>query len=217
MGIRDQLRSSIKKDGPRRKHGIWHSKAYHRFFEGYSEIAVPKPNGKGYSIQRIYTGNYYRQHLTGGQRTLLRVLYGALFLSAAYLFISAAGMPLASNSTWYVTLPQAASLPFLFWIIIAFVSYLPAGWELTIHEYRSSSLALKKATLGSAISLGITVCAVILFLIINPSSSLALELTRAAKYLAAGIFAFVMNWVERRVEYCVTPSHNLPPEDSVIN
>ena len=155
LGNKEQLRSSLQKDSPQRKRGRWHSKAYHQFFEGYSEVAVPSPNGTGTVIQRIYTGDYYRQDLTKDQRILLRVLYMVLFLCVAYLFVSSAMLPLPSNSTWYVTITQAVSIPFLFWILIVFYSYIPAKRDLTIHEYRSSSLALKKATLGAAISLGV--------------------------------------------------------------
>jgi hypothetical protein len=50
--------------------------------------------------------------LTTGQRILLRGLCVALFLGMAYLFVSSASMPLISNSTWYVVLPQMLSIPF---------------------------------------------------------------------------------------------------------
>ena len=215
MGIRDQLRSSLQKDSPQRKRGIWHSKAYHRFFEGYSEFTVPTPNGKGYRIQRVYTGNTYRQDLTTGQRILLRVLYVGLFLCAVYLFVSSAVLPLPSNSTWYVTLPQAVSLPFMFWIVIAFVAYLPAERDMTIHGYRSSSLALQKATLGAAICLGITALATLVFSILNPSDEPLRVLRCALSFFAGGLISLGMNWIERKVKYLIIPGQNHPPEDSV--
>lgn len=213
MGRRDQLDSSLRKDGKQSERGIRHSKAYHRFFEGYSEITVPKPDGKGYKIQRIYTGDYYRQDLTDGQRILLSVLYVALFLGTAYLFVSSAILPLASNSTWYVALPQAVSLPFLFWIVIAFFSYLPAGRDMTINGYRSSSLALKKATLGAAVSLGIAAFATLVFLLLNPSDEPLVELLCAVKYSTGGLLALSMNRIEKRVNYLIIPSQNTLPAD----
>ena len=213
MSQRDQLQSSLQKDSKQSKRGIRHSKAYHRFFEGYSEITVPKPDGKGYRIQRVYTGNYYRQDLTKGQRILLRVLYVALFLGAAYLFVSSAILPLASNSTWYVALPQAVSLPFLFWIVIAFFSYLPAERDMTVAEYRRSSRALQKATLGSAVSLGIAAFATLVFMLLNPSDEPLVELLCAVKYIAGGLLALSMNRVEKRVNYLIIPSQNPPPAD----
>jgi hypothetical protein len=210
LGIRDQLRRSLQKDGGQIRAGAWHSKAYHRFFEGYSEINVPNPGGKGYRIQRTYTGDYYRQDLTRGQRILLRVLYVALFLGVAYLFVSSAILPFAGNSTWYVTLSQAISLPFLFWIIIAFFSYLPAERDMTIHAHRSSSLALQKATLGSAVGLGVTALATLVFMLLNLSDEPLVELLSAVKYLAGGVLALSMNRAERGIRYLVIPSQNTP-------
>jgi hypothetical protein len=215
LGIRDQLRSSLQKDSPQRKRGIWHSKAYHRFFEGYSESTIPTPNGKGYRIQRVYTGNTYRQDLTTGQRVLLRVLYVGLFMCAVYLFVSSAVLPLTSNSTWYVTLPQAVSLPFMFWIVSAFGAYLPAEREMTIHGYRSSSLALQKATLGAAICLGLTALATLAFTILNPTDEPLRVLGCALRFFTGGLISLGMNWIERKVNYSTIPSQNRPPEDNI--
>ena len=214
MGLGDQLRSSPPKGGKPKRSGIAHSKAYHRFFEGYAEVSVPNPDGKGYRIQRVYTGNYYRQDLTQGQRIRLRGLYVALFLCIAYLFVSSAILPLTSNSTWYAVLPQAVSVPFLFWIVVAFFSYLPAERDMTIADYRSSSLSLRNATLGSAICLGITALATLIFIALHPSDELLRELLSAGKYLAGGLIALLMYRIEIKVKYLTIPSQHKPPENS---
>jgi len=214
LSLRDQLRSSLQKDSKKSKRGIWHSKAYHHFFEGYSEVSVPDPNGKGTVIQRIYTGDYYHQDLTKRQRLMVHVLYVAIFLGVVYLFVSSAILPLASNSTWFVALSQAVSIPFLFWIIIAFFSYLPAAQDMTIADYRSSSLALKKATSGAAISLGVVALATLVSVFINQPNEPLDELLCAGKYLVGGLLAFLMNGIENRVNYLITPSQNKPPNES---
>jgi hypothetical protein len=210
---RDQLHDSLQKDGKQSKRGFWHSKAYHRFFEGYSEVIVPNTNRKVSKIQRIYTGNYYRQDLAKGQRILLRVLYVVLFLCSAYLFVSSATLPLASNSTWYVVLAQVVSVPFLFWIVIAFFFYLPADRDMTIDEYRSSSLALQKATLGYSVSLGIAAFATLVFMLLNLSDEPLAELLCAVKYIAGGLFALSINRIEKKVHYLIIPSQNKFPVD----
>lgn len=213
MGLRDQQRESLQKEFKNGGRGTWHSQAYHRFFEGYSEVSVPKPNGKGYTIQRVYTSDYYRQDLTGGQRLLLRGLYVVLFLCIAYLFISTAVLPVTSNATWYVVLAQVVSIPFLFWILIAFFSYLPAGLDLTINDYRTTSLALQKATIGVAIGLGVNTLATLVFIFLNLSNEPLVELLCGGKYLAAGLLALFMNRVEKKVHYLIIPSQNKPPID----
>ena len=157
----------------------------------------------------------YRQDLTNRQRILIRILFAVLFLCIAYLFVSSATLPLASNSTWYVVLAQVASVPFLFWIVIAFFSYLPAGRDLTIDGYRSSSLALKKATLGAAISLGMVALATLVFMLLNPSNDLLAELLCAVKCLVGGLLALAMNQIERKIQYLMIPSQNTPPIDAM--
>jgi archaellum biogenesis protein FlaJ (TadC family) len=214
LGIRDQLRSSLQEDAKQRKGGSSHSKAYHRHFEGYSEIIVPKRGGKGTSIQRIYTGDYFRQDLTNRQRILIRVLYVALFLCIAFLYTSSAILPLKINSTWYVVLPQAVTVPFLFWILIAFFSYLPAEPDMKIADYRSSSQYLLKAAMGSAICLGITALATLVFIMLNPSDESSRAMLCAGKYLLAGLLALVMYRIERMVSYLTIPNQHLPPDNS---
>jgi hypothetical protein len=208
MKSRESLRERLQKEAKPSQGGFAHSQAYHRFFEGYSEIKIPKPDGKGYRIQRIYTGDYHRQDLTKIQQLLLRVLYVVLFLVSAALFVSSATLPLTSNSTWYVVLAQVVSIPFLFWILITFFSYLPTRLDLTIAEYRSSSLALQKATLGAALSLGVAVLVTLVFIFLNLSNEPLNELLCAVRYLVAGLLALSINRVEKKVNYLVIPSQN---------
>jgi hypothetical protein len=51
--------------------------------------------------------------------------------------------------------------------LIAFFFYLPAGRDMIVANYRSSSLSLQKAALGSAISLGIVALATLAFMLLN--------------------------------------------------
>jgi len=192
-----------------------HVRAYHRHFDGYSEVAVPKRDGKGTRIERVYTGDYYRQDLIQHRRILIRLLYVALFLCAVALFVSNAILPLASNSTWYVALPQAGSVAFLFWILAAFYFYLPAQRDMTIATYRGSSLSLLKATRGAAVCLGLVALANLSFLMLNPSLEHLAELLGTAKYVICALMTLGINQVEKRVAYVSVPSQNRPPEGSV--
>ena len=62
MSHKEDIGKSLQKFPEKKNRGFF-SKAYHRFFRGYSEIAVPGKGGKGTRIERIYTGDYYRQDL----------------------------------------------------------------------------------------------------------------------------------------------------------
>jgi hypothetical protein len=220
LGLPDHLREILRKEDKKGGLGTWHSHAYYRFFEGYSEVSVPKPNGKGYKIQRSYIGDYYHQDLTRGQRLLLRGLYVVIFLCIDYLFFSTAALPVTSNATWYVVLTQVVSIPFLFWILIVFFNYLPVWRDLTIYEYRSSSQALQIATLGASLGMGLVALATLVFMFSNLSNEPLLELLSAGKYLSAGLLALLMNRVEKKVRYLIVPSQNRssidPTADSLI-
>jgi len=209
----EQLRDSLQKNGFHGKSGFWHSKAYHRFFEGYAEVNIPTKNGKGAQIKRIYIGDYYRQELTKSRRVVFRILFAVLFLFITYLFISSAIIPLKSNTTWYVVLPQAGSILFLAWAFIALCSYLPSGRDLTIDGYRSSSLALKKATLGVAIGLGLSAIVTLVFMGLNQSNQMMAELLCAGRYLLGGFLALSINRIENRTKYVIIPSEHRPPEN----
>lgn len=62
--------------------------------------------------------------------------------------------------------------------------------------------------MGTSIGLGLTVLATLFFILLNPAEDLQLELVSAAKYLAAALIAFSMNWIERKIIYLIIPGLN---------
>ena len=102
-----------------------------------------------------------------------------------------------------MVLAQVVCIPFLFWILVVFFSYLPADLDLTINDYRSSFLSLKKATLGTAICLGTTSLATLVFLFLNLSDEPLLELLHAVQYMASGLLALLMYRMEKQVSYLI--------------
>jgi hypothetical protein len=120
-----------------------------------------------------------------------------------------------NRTTWYVVLAQVVCIPFLFWILVVFFSYFPAGLDLMINDYRTSSLSLKKATLGTAISLGTTSLATLVFLFLNLSNEPLLELLTAVKYMASGLLTLLMYRMEKKVNYLILPSRNKVPGDVI--
>jgi hypothetical protein len=216
MSLRDRLGDSVRASGDSKRKQNIPSKAYHKFFEGYSEVRVPRSNGKGTRIKRIYTGEYYRQDLSPRNRVLIRLLYVVFFLCASLLFVSGAIESYDGNSTWYVNLPEAACVFFLFWILMAFIEYLPAAQDMTISEYRSSSLSLLKATMGAAACLGVTAFATLLFLMVNSYNGLTPGILGIVKYISGGLIMVLMYRLEKKLKYQIIPNTNQVPDDGVV-
>jgi hypothetical protein len=213
-GVRkEDIAKSLQKD--KRNEPKPASRAYHRFFEGYSEIKVDKPMGKGSKIKRIYTGNFFRQDLSKKKRFLAKAVHAILYLLAVGLFMLNAIFPLKSNTAWYTVLPAAMSILFLFWAAIALFSYIPAKKEMTIAEYRFSSLYLKKAALGSSICLSAAALSTIAFIMLNPCEQILQEIIYGMKYMAAGLLMMAVYRIEEKIQYLEVPSKNTSPENSV--
>lgn len=212
MSHKEDIGKSLQKFPEKKNRGFF-SKAYHRFFRGYSEIAVPGKGGKGTRIERIYTGDYYRQDLDRKNKILFRVVYVVFFVCSLLLFVCGAIYPHRINTTIYVTIPQAIGVGFLFWIFIIFYNYLPASEEMTIAEYTRSSRYLLVASLGATITLVALALASILFIILNPSGELFPLLLIVLEYLLAATFTLGINLLEKRIKYISYPSENKAPEE----
>ncbi len=215
MKHKEDLSESLKKDQKITRSGFPHSKAYHRFFSGYSEYYAPRSNGIGFTIHRLYTGDYYSQDLTPKQKFWLRIRLVLTYLFAVMLFSWSSTRLLRLNTVSYMVFAQAASLFFLSWIFIALVAYLSAGEKMTIAEYQSSSRGLIKANLGASISLGAGGLAAVFRVLTNPWELTVSFIFYALGFFLAGLACLANYLMERKVPYLETPSDNTPPEDSV--
>lgn len=130
-----------------------HSRSYHRFFEGYTEVREEKSNGRGHILRRYYTGTYYIRR--GGRREVVaaKVFVCIAVLLSAVLYILSSVADNEVNSVWYATAFEAAAVPFLVWALYSACSYAMAPAKMTAHQYRSSSVAVIRSTLFGALTL----------------------------------------------------------------
>lgn len=145
MDFRNGLGESFRKgeaDGKRRL--PYGSRAYQRFFEDYEEIQVPKENGKGTRIKRIYRGMYYRQVGSDGNWYLKKVLY-PLLLAGSFVFFVRAALPNNSiNHTWYAALIQAVSMLAYFCALAVMGHYIAAPRDMTVAGWKRACRPLKR-------------------------------------------------------------------------
>lgn len=178
-----------------------HSRAYHRFFAGYTEVKKVKQGGLGYTIDRVYTGQYFERRMGKGRSIALKALYLALYLAAAAAFVMSAVARVEINSVWYIVAPEALSAAALVWAGVGVVNYLIAPMKMTKYEYNSSSRSLIRSSAVSFALLLVTAGAVCLYLFMKKPADLP-ETTACAVRCAVGAAAMIaLNRIECGVKY----------------
>lgn len=207
--LNQRLRSRAELDKSLLDHG-WHSGAYRRHFEGYTELQTIDEKGKKH-IQRVYTGDLYRQDIPDGKRAALRAVYVLLFLVMAALFVLCATREVSANSTWYVALSQFGVLVGLGWVLAGLIAGLAAHREMTVGEWKSSSVRLRRGTICAALTLELTAFLTLLNLFFR-GDRMGVQLLGILGYFLAGGVAVVMNRLEANLPYKITPSAAQAPE-----
>jgi hypothetical protein len=193
----------------------FHSNAYHRYFEDWSEYEVLEQTGK-VRIRRIYTGIWYKQDLEDGHRVLLRLLFSALFVCATVLFIICSTQYMGSNRCWYIAIAQACAVLGLSWMGIALFNYLTAKRCMTVADYRSSSGSLRIGSMIAATSFALVLLLTLLYTVFQSKDIKHYqELLCAAGYLICCAAVFAVNRIEHRIRYLEIQSENEAIEDAV--
>lgn len=181
----------------------WHSRSYHKYFEGYSEHYQLDEKGRK-KICRVYTGPLYCPRLSQKRRRALLLARFALFAAGAALFLIGSFQPAVCNLTFYSAIFQALSVLPVFWTFLGIWAHLSAPGELKIGEYKRSAVRLKKASAVSAVFLlaGATAALLAGFLAAAKFDACS-GLCAALFFLSAAMF-FALNRLESGVKYDVT-------------
>ncbi len=194
----------------------WHSKAYHRHFEGYTEVETVNPKGK-VVIQRIYTGDYYRLDLPRKKRVGLRIVYALLWLAACALFGFAASRPIGANMTWYLAIVQMLTVCALAGLLFSLISHCTVPRDMTVGDWKSASVSLKRRAVYAALFLELNAFATGVYLLLK-GDRWGAHLLVIALYVLSGLLLVVMNRLEDNAPYLTIPStQSAPPEGSYID
>lgn len=176
-------------------------KFYHKYFEGYEEHRLPKPNGKGMHIEYTYVGVFYRQEHTKRIWIGLKILYLLMLTAVLALFIHAATRPLACNTAPYVVICQSICLLGMIWLTWVVINYIAAPRNMKIYTYKSTSLQLMKVGKVLAVLGGATAFMVLVFTLLSGDIRYGEQLLCMGEYLAVGVLAFLMYWLEVHTPY----------------
>ncbi len=207
MGLRDGLGDSYRKgevDGKKTERSG--SRAYQKFFEDYEEITIPKKNGKGTAIRRIYRGSYYRLEASDARWYARKVIYPLLAVVSC-LFFGAAAFPYSSaNRAWYVNVPQAVTMAVYLWLLVVLCFYIAAPRNVTVYGWKRGYLPMKKALKAQAAAILATAAATLLHDLFNAAALTAQTFVYLAEYLlGAGMIAVIYCLESRAVYGCYAP------------
>lgn len=175
----------------------WHSRAYHRFFDGWTE--VPELDEKGrVHIRRVYIGEYYKAELSDKAWKLRKLWYALLLLAAIGFYILAASLDVSGNTVRYAVFPQVLSLFGLIFLVWFYIGRLAAPRILTRGERRDTARNLKTAALIEIWFLGISALCMLIQGILQGE---ARALWSVAAFLIAGALVYVVWYLEENTDY----------------
>lgn len=190
-----------------------HSNSYHRHFQGYAERRVPRENGKGTRIERVYVANWFRYAETDAVWKGKKVLHSVLFLLTAAAAVFADTRPTTINRLPMIGIVQILSYLPMLYLLYRLILQASAPRNMTIGE-RDTAKGFRTAALILAIVLAAV--AVILPIgqtIISGAPAQSDRVATGFKIFSAAL-AFLIYYTEkvRRIEEA--PNENEAPGDA---
>ena len=190
------------------------NRKYHSHFEGYTEYTQMQPNGH-LKIIRTYTGEYYRADISTPRYVFTRIIYILLWIVAAVCQISATMADMGYNYKWYATVPEAFGFPAAFLMMILVFYTALAERNLKIRQYKHIHKTMPVIALaGSCIHLLTCLC-MLLYIILEHSSSIAGIWLPPLKMLAASACFAVIWLIERNARYEILENPEKPAPGGV--
>ena len=182
----------------------YHSRAYHRYFEGYEESRRVNDKGK-LKIERVYVGHYFRQNIGDRERILKRVLSFALYLAVLGSFLFAVTLDIRCNKAWYVVSSTVLSFLAMMWLAITLFFNLTAKREMEIRTLRDSSERFITASRLSFIFTALSAFAVAVHVTLNPGKDLPETILCGVIFVLDSVMLFILYKMEKDLKYDVLP------------
>lgn len=185
---------------------------YEKYYAGYELYAVPKANGKGNRICRVYRGDYHVSGLTPSQDALLKVGYFLLFFLSISFFILSANKAYDSGASLTGSALCIAGVGGFLYLLFMLIEYCMSGVRRTHDEYRACGKLKRAALIAAGISLvpGIWQAAELLL-----GGAIQSGLLCAAwNILSAGLAAMIAI-IENKKNYHLENSEEKIPENGI--
>ena len=205
-------RQALKETGGAPRAAGFHRHAYHRNFEGWTEVTIKRPDGRTY-IDHIYTGRYYEPALTAGQRVGIRLLYLTLSLLGGILYAFMAFRDTFCNKAPYVVMFQSLTLLMMLWFFYTMFFYILTPGLMTIGDYNTIHKPVIRSALVNVLCMWATAAASLISFFLYFTYRPYMDLLCSLGFAAAGIMLSAIYLMEQNLEYKIVKNDTEPPED----
>lgn len=192
----------------------YHSRFYHRFFEGYTEKEMPDEKGN-MKINRVYTGEYYYPVLTKEEYRAHKALNVTAYLTAVFSYVLSGIQRVPLNTVWYLALLQSGVLVSLIWFLWPLYYSVTQKGKMTVSIYKDASLRLKYVSLGSACLLTGIVLLSCIYIVMNGTGVILKSLCVLGGYGISASAMFAIFLYEGKVNYQVVMNTMKKTEKSI--
>ena len=193
-----------------RKTGFRHKSHYHKYFQGYTEVRVKKPNGR-YRIERVYTAPWKQHDMTQSRWILQKVIYLVLSLLSVICVAASMAVDALSNYVWFVFLPGILAFLAAFLLCACAVSYATKPRKMTLGEFTGAVRGIRRAALVTLVCAAVTTLAKLVSAILLETLASASEWKAVLLLFAAVVGAAVICAAERKTNYIDIPNHTSKP------
>lgn len=194
--------------------GFRHSNYYHKYFHGYTEVRMAKPDGK-YEIRRVYTAPWLVQDVLDERRILIRLLYLLNTVCSALLYIWLMSRPgFSGNTSRLVALPGFSALICLFLQFVSVISYVCTKRRMTWWEQYSGSAKVKNFSLATSVCLILTGVMMLVNIAVSGAAVGKEGLLAAGVWICGGV-DFIVYRVEKGMPYREEKNDVILPEGEI--
>lgn len=191
-----------------------HSDSYHRHFQGWAERRVPRENGKGTRIERIYVADYFRYAETDTAWKVRKLAYPLLTLLMAALSVLADTREAAVNHIPAIGIGQILAFLPMVYLLYRLVLQLAAPRNMTIGERDAAADGFRKASLLCAVVLTVLTAAMPIAAVIGRKSITSADWMAAGIKLLSAAAAFLLCFAEKHRKLTKVPNEKTAASES---
>lgn len=187
-------------------------KAYHRYFEGYSERKVWDSGKQRFRLESYYSGDYYQAQASPEEKAKIKKKYLIGYICAVIVFLVVGTRKTVSAASAITAFPTLVILLGLLWQLPSLITYLQTKELLVLRQYRERKNFMS-LSMGLVCFFGVSIAAHLGCIIYYGSYMDWLEwLTVAGLLLDGGIFYGIYRQ-EKALVYLIVPNEAKIPED----